>query len=418
MNSFFPRLVSWNVTSKCNLHCAHCYLDAGNSTAKVGELSTLESLDVIDQLADFSPGAMIVFTGGEPLLRPDLFQLIAYAAELGLLPVLGTNGLLLSPDRVAGLIESNLAGVGISLDSLDPDRHDDFRGLPGAWNQTIEGIENAMTAGLAVQIHTTVTSGNYLEIDNLMDFAAEKGAVAFHLFFLVCTGRGQQISDITPAQYEQALRSLVAAQEKYQGQMLVRARCAPHFRRLAYVQNEMLARSSVGCMAGRSYLRITPQGRITPCPYLPDVAGDLRRNSLRQIWESALVFQLLRQPDLRGRCGACEFSELCGGCRARAFATNGDIMAEDPWCDFQPGTSRKFPKKLVTIDEFQPQWTNEARERLSRVPVALRSMVEQSVEAYAQSIEESTITVEILAAVRKKGMNRMTKSRIANRKRV
>ncbi len=403
MNEFIPRLVSWNLTQRCNLRCPHCYLDAGIRASGKGELTTTEAQRFIDELADLCPGAMLVFTGGEPLLRLDLFKLVAHAAHRGLLPVLGTSGVLLTDEWAQQLAECGLAGVGLSLDSLQPEQHDAFRGLPGAWRKTVDSIAACQRHGLAVQIHTTATRTNFTEIPDLIAFAAGQGAVAFHLFFLVCTGRGQRMTDITPDQYEAALKSLVVAQDIYKGRMLVRARCAPHFRRLAHDRSAELAASAVGCLAGRSYCRVTPDGRITPCPYLPQEAGDIRANSLGNIWEAAPIFLQLRQPALQGRCGACEFAELCGGCRARAFAVKGDLMAEDPWCAYQPGSAGGQKVALENDSQAaQVEWTVEARARLARAPFALRPLVEKGVEAYARSKGLVTITPAVMAKLRAK----------------
>lgn len=405
MSELAPRLVSWNITRRCNLRCAHCYLDAAARDSSQGELTTVEGREFIHQLASLCPGAMLVFSGGEPLLRADLCDLIAHAAQRGLLPVLGTNGVLLTDARARQLAASGLSGVGFSLDSLHPERHDDFRGLSGAWRKTVAGLAACRHYGLAVQIHATAIHANYAEIPNLIAFAAEQGAVAFNLFFLVCTGRGQQMTDITPAQYEAALTHLIEARDTYQGRMLIRARCAPHFRRLAHERSPEFAASTAGCMAGTTYCRVTPEGEVTPCPYMPLVAGDLRSDSLAHIWETAPVFQRLRRPALRGRCGACEFSVLCGGCRARALAASGDLLAEDPWCDYQPGNTDDLtvaPPDASPV--FQMQWTDEARARLARVPAALRPMVEKGVKAYARSQGLNTITPALMAELREKGV--------------
>ncbi len=404
MNDFAPRLVSWNLTRRCNLHCSHCYLDADARASDRGELTTAEGMRFIDQLADYCPGAMLVLTGGEPLLRADLDDLISHSVRRGLLPVLGTNGTLLSDARVKKLVDTGLSAVGVSVDSLYPQRHDAFRGMSGAWFRTIAGIDTCLEHGIAVQIHTTVTSENHAHIPELISFAADRGAVAFHLFFLVCTGRGQEMSDITPAQYESMLEFLVKIQPIYQGRMLIRARCAPHFKRLAYDNNKDLAAHAMGCIAGKSYCRITPEGDITPCPYIPQTLGNLRNDAFAQIWENGDVFHQLRYPSLQGRCGICNFDKICGGCRARALAANNNLMAEDPWCDYQPDTSERTPHESQTTNyDNTTEWTREARERLARVPAALRPMIEKGVEAFAQSQNLTTITPEVMAEMRQKG---------------
>ena len=399
MSDFAPRLVSWNLTRRCNLRCAHCYLDANARSSTEGELTNTEGRMFIDQLADLCPGAMLIFSGGEPLLRSDLGDLIAHAARRGLLPVLGTNGVLLTDQRAAELADNGLAGVGLSLDFLTPELHDDFRGKPGAWRQTVAAIEACQRHELPVQIHTSATAENYEEIPSLIRFASDQGAVAFNLFFLVCTGRGEEMTDITPSQYESALKFLTAAQVEYEGRLMIRARCAPHFRRLIHARSEGIAAITAGCMAGREYCRVTPEGTVTPCPYMPITVGDLRTNSLAHIWETAPVFQQLRRPVLGGRCGECEFGALCGGCRARAFALTGDLMAEDPWCEYQPQPTREPLSHPVGV----PQWTAEARARLERIPVALRPMVERGITAHARSQGLTMITPEVMAELRPKG---------------
>ncbi|MFQ5554975.1 MAG: radical SAM protein [Acidimicrobiia bacterium] len=396
-----PRLVSWNMTRRCNLRCGHCYLDARTRSTPEGEMTTAEGRDLIDQLAELCPGAMLVLSGGEPLLRADLPELVSHAAGRGLLPVLGTNGALLTDDRAARLVQSGLSGVGLSLDSLDQDRHDEFRGAPGSWRRAVAAIDTCRGRGLPVQIHTTATRANHDEIPALMRFAAHRGAVAFNLFFLVCTGRGEDVTDITPHQYETALMALVDAQGAYEGRMLVRARCAPHFRRLLSTHDAATPTdAAAGCLAGRTYCRVTPEGVVTPCPYLPIEAGDLRRDTLAEIWANAQVFQRLRRPQLRGRCGCCEFGEACGGCRARAFASHGDLMGEDPWCSYHPGSE---PGRLVATAP-EVEWTAEARARLDRVPVALRAMVESGLLAHARSKGISTITPDVMAGMRSSGV--------------
>jgi radical SAM protein with 4Fe4S-binding SPASM domain len=400
MTDFQPRLVSWNITRRCNLSCAHCYLEADSRASSRGEMMTHEAVAFIEQLATLCPGAMLVFSGGEPLMRADLSSLVSHAARMGLLPVLGTNGVMLTDARAGELAENGLQGVGLSLDSLDARKHDEFRGVPGSWRKTVDAIESCRHHGLAVQIHTTATRENHMEIPELISFAAELGAAAFNLFFLVCTGRGQEMTDITPAQYEAALRLLASAQETYRGRMLVRARCAPHFVRLVHERGAEIAAATAGCMAGTEYMRVTPEADVTPCPYVPATAGNLRVDSLADIWETAPVFAQLRRPNLTGRCGACEYTQLCGGCRARALATSGDLMAEDPWCEYEPGQSDRVALDLESAAKSDPEWTEEAHARLARVPAALRPMVERGVVAYARSKGLGEITPELMKEMR------------------
>lgn len=384
---FKPSLISWNLTQRCNLACGHCYLDASRVIAD-GELSESECLRVVDEIAELCPGAMLVLSGGEPLLRPDFFSIAGRAASRGLTVVAGSNGTTISEEAARQMASCGVLGVGISLDSLTPGRHDALRGLTGAWQKAVAGIEAVQNAGLQVQIQMTVMRSNRQEVSSMVEFAFRLGAKAFNLFFLVCTGRGQKASDLSATEYEQVLLDLAGLQGKFPG-LIVRARCAPHFVRLAPARE-----AGPGCMAATSYCRITPHGEVTPCPYLPVMAGDLRKQSFAEIWETSADFSKLRQGQGKGKCGVCEFATTCGGCRARAFATSGDYMAEDPYCLYQPqGNRQESAPESVT-------WTPEARQRMEKAPVFVRSMAMRMVERYAREHGYSEVTPELLDEIR------------------
>jgi len=387
-NKYQPSLISWNLTSTCNLKCPHCYLDAGGKTGT--ELTTDESFNLIDEMSALGT-EMLILTGGEPLLRKDTFSISQYATQKGILVVMGTNGVMLDESMVTTLRESGVRGVGISLDSLYPLKHDIFRGLSGSWQKTIHGMRNCVKQGLPVILQTTVTDWNLEEIPDLIRFASEESAQAFNLYYLVCTGRGEKLTDITPQQYEDSFTSLIQAQTEYPG-MMVRAKCAPQINRLA-VQNGLPFLNSAGCPAGTGYLRVSPGGDITPCPYLPLVVGNIRGESLKRIWEESVIFKELREPRLRGRCGVCEFGEVCIGCRARASAINGDYLAEDPWCEYQPGNGGK-------PDITEIAWSSEAEERLKRLPSFIRGRVKLSIEGYARAKGLDSVTVSLMDEVR------------------
>ncbi|MBI4788874.1 MAG: radical SAM protein [Chloroflexi bacterium] len=371
--NYKPSLISWNLTKKCNLRCPHCYLEAGQ--AAENELTTDECLRLLDEMKPLGT-EMLILTGGEPLLRRDIYDIARAASSQGLWVVMGTNGVLIT-DRVAQkMIECGVKGVGISIDSLDPQKHNSFRGGPNAWEHSVRALEICRQNGLQVLVQTTVMAMNYDEIPALIDFARDKGAWSFNLYFLVQTGRGQQMIDLSPEATETLLGDLVERQDS-QRPMLVRAKCAPHFKRIAY-QKGLGGLESGGCMAGTQYCRITPEGDVTPCPYMPVVAGNVREQPFREIWEFSSVLRQLRDLDqLKGRCGRCEFKALCGGCRCRAYAAFGDYLEEDPACAFQP-TGRAL--------EVQPiVWSDAARARLERIPIAfIRDRVRQGLEAYAQ----------------------------------
>ena len=393
---FAPYVISWNLTQRCNLRCKHCYIDA--SAAMPGELSTDDALRVLDEIAEVNRETILILTGGEPLLRPDLDVLVARAAGLGMMVVLGTNGTRLTVDRARTLALQGLSGVGISLDSLVASKHDAFRGMDGAWRATIQGIQSAHRAGLDVQIQITLTRDNLPELPQVLRFSREVGARVLTVFFLVCTGRGQGLVDLTPEVYDRVLQWLAELQPDG---VMVRPRCAPTFRRVLAQKkpDSILLKSDAGrCMAGKNYCRITPDGKVTPCPYMPLVAGDLREQSFGALWRSAPLFQSLRHPTLGGRCGACEYREVCGGCRARSFAASGDPLAEDPWCTYVPGTDEPLPRG----EETAVAWTAEAESRLKKVPFFVRSTVRGAVEALARQQGLAMVTPELLRHARRR----------------
>jgi len=417
--NYKPYAISWNTTYRCNLRCSHCYLDTNALTKQSAkELSTQEGLRLIDQMAELNPNLLLILTGGEPLLRKDIYELASYASQKGMMVVLGTNGNLIDDDIARKLKESGVTGVGISLDSVEPGRHDQFRGIPDAWDDTLNGIEACRRQGIEFQIQTTVTRENFHEIPDIIEFSYNLGAKVFNLFFLVCTGKGQELTDITPQQYDQALHHLFDIQKKYQGKMMVGAKCAPHYRRIVYEHDPsspLVRTYAGGCPAGTHYCRITPEGDVTPCPYMPNVSGNVREKTFGEIWKGSENFQTLRDATLHGRCGVCEFQHICKGCRARALATTGNQMDEDAWCDYVPGRHGNKVIKLETSDTFGTEenfsmpWSIEARGILKQIPSFGRGMVIKGVERFAANNSYREITVEIMRAAREEMMsNRKT----------
>src|SRR5262245_53607662 len=349
-----PYVVSWNLTYRCNLACEHCYLDAGgapqvdaDSFADRSELDTEACFRVIEELAAFAPECLTILTGGEPLLRRDILDIVGRASQRGLWVVVGTNGVRVSENVAKRLADAGGRGLSLSLDALDPDRHDRFRKVRGAWQNTVTGAEILHRTGLPFIVQTTVGSHNLDELEAIADFAFERlAAKVWNLYFLVPTGRGQFVSDISPAEYDAVLVSLARIQRKYERRMLVNAKCAPHFVKTALAQPDgdgpairTWSGGAGGCPAGTHYMGIRPNGDVTPCPYLPVFAGTLRRSSLAELWTTSELFTSIRQrASLGGRCGACELNGHCGGCRARAYGMTGDVMAEDPLCTHTPGT--------------------------------------------------------------------------------
>ena len=322
-------LVSWNTTNACNMYCEHCYRDAGAAVEE--ELNTEEGKSLIDEIVKAGFKIMI-FSGGEPLLRPDIFQLVEYASSMGLRPVFGTNGSLITPETAEKLKVAGALGMGISLDSIDQDKHDRFRATPGAWQSAVNGMRNCRAARLPFQIHTTVMDWNYDEVENLTDFAVSEGAVAHHIFFLVPTGRAVNIEteSLKAEQYESLLQRIMKKQQEVNIEL--KPTCAPQFMRIAK-QMGLKLRFQRGCLAGTGYCIISPKGDVQPCAYLNIPLGNVRETPLSEIWQHNEVLNKLRTLDYSGGCGTCEYKKVCGGCRARAyFYHDGDYMAEEPWC--------------------------------------------------------------------------------------
>src|SRR3972149_518390 len=283
---------------------------------------------------------------------------------------------------------------------------DTFRGYPGAWRQAVEAIERCRRHGLPFQVHHSVMSFNWADVWEMVEFAHYHGARVVNFFFMVCTGRGERLTDITPEQYEEVLSTLIDLQAKYPG-MMIRARCAPHFKRIAYQKDPHSPITKAegymggGCLSGSHYCRIAPDGEVTPCPYMPLSVGNVRDERFPEIWENAPVFKDLRGWQLKGKCGECEFEDICGGCRARPYASHGDYLDEDLWCQYKPGGGEK-----IGVAEMKEGdnviWTKEAEERLNRLPFFLRGMIKGNVEKHAKGHGISSITPELLDELRRK----------------
>jgi radical SAM protein with 4Fe4S-binding SPASM domain len=371
-----------------------------------------------------------MLTGGEPLLRRDILEFVRRAAERGLWVVVGTNGVSITENLARRLAEAGARGLSLSLDALDPDRHDRFRKVRGAWRNTVEGAEILNRTGLPFIVQTTVGSHNLGELEEIADFAHDRlAAKVWNLYFLVPTGRGQFVSDITPEEYDDVLASLYRIQRKYDRRMLVNAKCAPHYIKTALEHAVLSAEASAeadlpirtysggagGCPAGTHYMGIRPNGDVTPCPYLPVFAGTLRSSSLADLWTSSELFAgIRRRTSLGGRCGECEMNGHCGGCRARAYGMTGDLMAEDPLCTHTPGTFAGSPLLAIGKDAAQgiptiqygfesPKtiaWDDAAAERMKKIPAFVRGMVVKAVEDSCRKSGLARVTVEELERIR------------------
>ncbi|MFN3740189.1 MAG: radical SAM protein [Thermodesulfovibrionales bacterium] len=393
MSDYKPYIVSWNVTKRCNLLCPHCYID---STARLeqdsSELTTEEARLVIDELSYINDRLMLVLSGGEPLLRRDIYEIVEYASSGGFIPVLGTNGILLTKEVVGFLKDAGLKGIGVSIDSVNPEEHDRFRGFEGAWEFSVSGLRYAREAGIETQIDVTLTDRNYQEVDHFIEFGVGLGVKAINFFFLICTGRAMK-TDISTDHYESAIRHLASKVFK-EKRLMVRARCAPHIYRVIYDNGYSIPSGTRGCLAGRFYMRIDPEGNVTPCPYMPLVIGNIRESSLSDIWNESSLLKLLREGAYRGRCSICEYTEICGGCRARAFVKSGDMMDEDSLCGYIPEGKEKVAVEMKIGSDLM--WDERAKERIKNIPTFMQNMIVRMIESKAREKGIDTITSEFI----------------------
>jgi len=348
-----PRLVFWETTEACNLACVHCRRLDASVKATPDELTTAEAHDLIDQVAD--AGCMIlVFSGGEPLMRPDLFELLDHARQRGLATAIASNGTLINDVVAQRLAEAGVRRAAISLDGPDAESHDSFRRIEGSFDSALRAIHWLSRAGIGVQINATVAAHNHERLDAIYDLALSLPVEALHFFMLVPVGCGLQLAGsmmLSPQRYEEILNWLYV--KDVAGPLRVKATCAPHYMRIWMQRRRQegrpiqrgdghMYRMSRGCLAGTEIVFVSHRGQVFPCGYLPVPAGDLRKQSFQEIWNDAEVLKAFRDPlKLHGKCGTCEYIRVCLGCRARAYAATGDILAEEPCCLYQPLRGKK-----------------------------------------------------------------------------
>ena len=347
------RLVAWETTRRCNLKCKHCRAGAEDHPYD-NELSTKDSFKLLDQIREVGT-PIIILTGGEPLLRKDIFDIAAYGTKIGLRMVMAPNGTLITPEVAIRLKESGIKRISVSLDGSTAQSHDDFRGLKNAFSDAIRGIEIAKAAGLEFQINTVITKTNLDEIPKILKLAESLGAVAHHIFLLVPTGRGKYIADssIDAKEYEQTLNWFYDQRDKTSLQL--KATCAPHYYRIlrqrakqdgktVSFETHGLDAVTRGCLAGTGFCFISHVGRVQTCGYLDVTCGDITQQTFKEVWEDSSVFNELRDfNNLENKCGVCGYKKVCGGCRARAYEATGSYLAEEPLCSYQPKKSQPKP---------------------------------------------------------------------------
>ncbi len=403
-----PHVVAWNLTRRCNLRCAHCYISAGPNVVTEGELDTDECLRIADEILAINPRPLFILSGGEPLLREDLPIIARHAVDGGATVTVGTNGTLLDDAQIEMLCAAGVTGVAVSVDSLSPHYHDRFRQGCGAHASTLAAVERLKKHQLDFVVQTTVTRGNRGELAQLAEWSANAGAVSFNAYLIVATGRGARMGAFSPNEGEAVLAELVELHLKYIGKMMVRAKCAPQFMRLVHArapQSPVLNYAS-RCPCGVQYCRIAPDGKLTACPYLPLPAGDLRAQSFADVWRNAPLFLQIREAKIGGKCGRCGYRAMCGGCRARAYAESGDPLGHDPACAYEPRGDEPLIKREEEThygDDSAPtlRWTPEAEARIARIPSFVRGVVVQRVETLARKRGIDEVTAELLGEMRR-----------------
>ena len=362
------RLVFWELTTGCNLRCIHCRASA-TELMSPDDLSTRECLDIVDQLAEFAP-FILVLSGGEPLWRRDVFAIAKHAVEKGIRVALATNGTLVDEAMAERIKDAGIVRVAISLDGADRATHDSFRGHDGAFDAAIHGLRCLQNLGISTQINTTVSHHNAQQLPEVLELAKRLGVDAFHLFLLVPVGCGLTIAKDQSVDAPEAERILNWFYDRsVDSGMELKATCAPQYYRIARQRRaedrregrELAAPNAVfhshrghgvghstdlnqmtrGCLASTGVCFLSHRGAVQPCGYLPLVAGDLRREGFRAVWDKSKLFQEMRDlSSLEGKCGCCEFQNVCMGCRARAFGMTGNWKAEEPFCVYEPKPAR------------------------------------------------------------------------------
>lgn len=371
-----PRLIFWETTAGCNLACIHCRRITVADQLLPQELTTAEAFALVDQIAAFAR-PIFVLSGGEPLFRPDIFEIARYASDAGLIVALATNGVLIDAKVAQRIKESGVRRVSISCDGADASTHDIFRGQ-GAFDLSLAGMRYLSEVGVPYQINTTVARHNVHQMSETLALAKGVHAQALHLFLLVPVGCGVEIADdqqISPVEYERVLNWMYDAE--MEGGIELKATCAPHYFRIVRQRQTEERRQGIvrkrpeshrrqeqagghpgghpgngavadgarhamntmtkGCLAGTGVCFVSHRGEVFPCGYLPVEAGNIRQQPFREIWESSPLFQKLRDPDLLGgKCGLCEFKKVCGGCRARAYGMAHEYLDEEPFCTYEP----------------------------------------------------------------------------------
>jgi len=329
----FPlRMIAWELTRNCNLNCIHCRA-AASKGPHAGELSLKECQKIIDDISVFA-SPTIILTGGEPLMRDDIFDIIDYGRTKNLRLVIAINGTLLTDEKAQKLKEKGIQRISLSLDGKDRESHDSFRGMDGSFDAVMRAVSILRNNNLPFQINTTVTKLNSKDLKRIYDLVKKTGAIAWHIFLLVPVGRGHGLKgkELDAALYEHVLEWLYEVEKR--NEIELKVTCAPHYYRIVSQKGDIP--KSTGCLAGKSFMFISHRGIAQPCGYLEIPCGDIVQEGIQKVWEDSTVFRMLR--DLRsykGACGSCRYITICGGCRARAHEHTGDFLEAEPYCSYK-----------------------------------------------------------------------------------
>jgi radical SAM protein len=341
-----PLLVIWEVTQACDLACVHCRASA-QSNRHPHELTTAQAFELLDEIRSFG-NPLMVFTGGDPLKRPDLYELIRHSVAIGLRTNVTPSATpLLTTEAIDRFKEAGVSRMAISLDGPDAATHDDFRGIPGTFDRAMLALRHAKAIGLETQLQTTVTRRNMDRLPEVAEIAREVATKMWSLFFLIVTGRAAEIDDLAAEEYEKVFEFMYELSKT--APFGIKTTEAMHYRR--YIAQRMKAEGrgagsegakevafrTAGVSDGKGFVFVSHTGEIFPSGFLPLSAGNVLRDALTDVYRNSGLFRTLRDTDQReGKCGICEYKKVCGGSRSRAFALTGDFLAEDPRCVYQP----------------------------------------------------------------------------------
>ena len=371
-----PFLIVWNFTNMCNFRCKHCYQRADKPLSS--ELSLEEKLNLIDQL-DKAGVAAVALSGGEPTIHPDFYHVVKELAARGIHTSAATNGwTFANKENLKKAVDLGLKYVEVSIDSANPKKHDEFRGIPGAWEHATKALENAVKLGISHGMAVIMNKETFEEIDGILDLAENIGVKRVIFFNLVPTGRAEEIikTDLSPEEREEFMKEVYHQMKKRKLEILT---TAPQYARVTLLESQgknvtpahfyigennavrTLAEFIGGCGAGRIYAGIEPDGTVTPCVFLPLPVGNIRTKPFKEIWETSRIFNLLRDRNsFTGQCKNCPYRNICGGCRARAYHYTLDIMGDDPGCIINKRVWEDIMKHGKPTGVSEVNWVDES----------------------------------------------------------